>query len=80
MCDPVTLNNSPLSCLMYVDDLVTSGLQNALDNLHNYCSRWKLSVNINKTKIMIFNKRGHSITKYNFTYGNVPLQICNEYT
>ena len=31
-----------------------------------------------ETKIMIFNKRGHSITKYNFTYGNVPLQIYND--
>ena len=70
---------------MYADDLVimsesASGLQNALDNLHNnyYCSQWKLIVNINKTKIMIFNKRDHSITKYNFAYGNVPLQICND--
>lgn len=84
-CDPVCLNDSPLSCLMYADDLVimsksSSGLQNALDKLHDYCSKWKLSVNINKTKIMIFNKRGHTLSKYSFTYGNIVLQLCNEYS
>jgi hypothetical protein len=70
---------------MYADDLVimsksASGLQNALNKLHGYCSHWKLSVNITKTKIMIFNKSGHSINKDQFMYGNVPLQLCNEYS
>ena len=60
-CDPVQLNNSFLHCLMYADDLVilsesSNGLQCALDKLHDYCSKWKLLVNINKTNVMIFNK------------------------
>ena len=84
-CDPVTLNNSTLSCLMYADDLIimsdsSNGLQTALNNLHAYCLKWKLCVNIDKTKIMIFNRGGHILNSFPFSYGHVPLQICNEYS
>ena len=41
-CFPVTLNDTPLSCLMYADDLIllsdsSTGLQCALDKLNQYC-------------------------------------------
>jgi hypothetical protein len=83
-CDPVNINNLPISCLMYADDMIilsesSTGLQNALDKLHNYCSKWKLVVNIDKSNIMIFNKGGFNINKYKFNYGNVNLKITNEY-
>lgn len=79
-CDPVNINNLPLSCLMYSDDLIicsesAKGLQCALDRLHNYCSKWKLVVNIDKSNIMIFNKGGHTLKRFNFHYGNVNLKI-----
>lgn len=32
-------------------------LQNSLDYIESYCSQWKLSVNVEKTKIMVFCKR-----------------------
>jgi len=32
-------------------------LQNSLDVIESYCSQWKLSVNVEKTKIMVFCKR-----------------------
>jgi len=83
-CDPVLLDNSPLSCLMYADDLVilsksAQGLQNALDKLHNYCLKWKLLVNIKKSNVMIFNKSGHLIEKFKFIYGNNELKATKEY-
>jgi hypothetical protein len=83
-CDPVTLNNSFLSCLMYADDLIlisesAKGLQCALDKLYDYCSKWKLVVNIRKSNVMIFNKSGHTLKNYKFTYGNVTLDLTNEY-
>ena len=48
---------------MYADDLAlisetADGLQNCLKKLENYCSKWNLSVNVDKTKIIIFNKSG----------------------
>ena len=83
-CDPVNINNSPLSCLMYADDLIilsesANGLQCALDKLYDYCSKWKLVVNIDKSNIMIFNKSGHTVNRYKFNYGHVSLTIATEY-
>ena len=59
--------------LMYADDTVILAnspkqLQLALDNLKQYCDKWKLIVNINKTKIMIFSKikiKNKPTLKYN---------------
>ena len=61
--DPVTLNNTPLNCLMYADDLVLlstspEGLQNCINTLEKFCIDWKLQINITKTKTLIFNKQG----------------------
>ncbi len=47
--------------LLYADDIILFAnnkdeLQHSLDVLSDYCNRWKLTVNIAKTKIMIFHK------------------------
>jgi hypothetical protein len=69
---------------MYADDLIlisesAKGLQCAIDKLHAYCMKWKLVVNINKSNIMIFNKSGRTFSNYIFRYGNLPLDVANEY-
>ena len=63
-CEPVPLGNCGLhiSCLMYADDIVlisktAKGLQTLLCRLEDFCKKWNLKVNINKTKIIIFNKK-----------------------
>jgi hypothetical protein len=73
ICDPITINNIKLSCLMYADDIVlisesAKGLQNCLNKLSNYCDICNLSVNIDKSKVIIFNKSGKVIKKDNFKY------------
>ena len=83
-CYPVKLNNTSLHCLLYADDLITlsessDGLQCALDKLHQYCLKWKLIVNIDKSNIMIFNKAGHFLENFTFTYGGISIQITKEY-
>ena len=47
--------------MLYADDTAifsnnAQGLQKGLDCLHLYCNRWKLSVNVEKTRIVIFGK------------------------
>ena len=37
-----------------------AGLQNSLNKLEKYCYKWQLTVNTNKTKIMIFQGSNHS--------------------
>ena len=66
-CDPIELYDTTMNCLLYADDLVwvsesAPGLQFALDRLHDYCERWKLTVNLSKTKIIIFNPLGTGST------------------
>ena len=70
--DPIILNSRSVHCLMYADDIVllsasAKGLQQKLDILEKYCNEWCLTVNLNKTKILIFNKAGRHL-KVNFTY------------
>ena len=45
--------------LLYADDTVLfgkikDGLQHSLNIFENYCEEWKLTVNISKTKVLIF--------------------------
>lgn len=54
------------------------GLQNCLDKFANYCSKWGLSMNYKKTKIMIFNKGGKFI-KCSFSVNDYKLECVREY-
>ena len=83
-CDPIGLSGTKLNCLMFADDLVilsesAKGLQNAINSLHNYCTKWGLTVNIDKTKVLIFNKGGHKFTSYNFTLNGLKIDIVQSY-
>ena len=67
----VELNELPLSCMLYADDLVIfskskNGLQDYLDSLSEYCKENDLSVNLNKTKVLIFNNCGRTMNKHVF--------------
>ena len=83
-CDPVSLGDAHLNCMMFADDLVllsttAEGLQCCLDKLLTYTRRWNLNVNIDKTKVIIFNKGGHIIKRFNFWLGTEPVSITQQY-
>lgn len=57
----IDLGMFKLFLLLYADDIVIlsnteDGLQNGLNILKTYCDKWRLVINVNKTKIMIFKK------------------------
>ena len=84
-CQPVKIKNLTLNNLLYADDLVlvsetSSGLQNCLDKLQEYCDKWRLTVNIKKTKTIVVEKRQSSTNQISFTYKNNALNICNSYS
>ena len=59
----VAIGKYVTNILMYAGDLVLmsaskEGLQKCLDDLNIYCKKWKLKINTDKTKILIFNKSG----------------------
>ncbi len=82
--NPLNLNNEPITCLFYADDLIIlssshDGLQRCLNSLHEYCNRWKLEVNNVKSKCMTFYKN-NSKYKNTFHINKVPLENVTEYT
>ena len=73
----------PLFTLLYADDTIIlaeseTELQKSLDAVHTYCSTMKLTVNTQKTKVMIFS-RG-KVRKYqDFYFGDCMLDVSCEY-
>lgn len=83
-CCPVNIHDTSLSCLMFADDLVLlsespTGLQNCLNKLYHYCSKWNLRVNLKKTKVVIFNKTGKLLKSFQFHYNNKLVDIDKSY-
>ena len=71
-----------LLTLFYTDDVVifsetADGLQKEIDKLYQYCERWKLSLNTDKSQIVVF---GKSSTRRNPTwkFGDHNLKVTNK--
>ena len=56
-----------------------SGLQSALDKLNTYCDKWDLDINVEKTKIMIFNKSGRMLKQHKFLINNTHISATDTY-
>ena len=59
----ITISDFKMFLLLYADDAVRfsetrEDLQHGIDILYDYCKRWRLEVNIQKTKIVVFSKGG----------------------
>lgn len=81
--DPVVLENSSYNVLLYADDIVLlsesqSGLQNCLDHLYSYCESWKLEVNTDKSKVIVFNSNGKTY-KNTFLYNKTEIETVAQY-
>ena len=77
------INLKIVSCT-HVDDLVifsrsAKSLQIILNKLESFCENADLSVNLDKTKIMIFNNCGKSLNNYLFRYGADELENVKSY-
>ncbi|XP_073675260.1 interferon-induced very large GTPase 1-like [Garra rufa] len=82
----LTLHDSEIKCLLYADDLVllsptAEGLQRSLALLEQYCEEWALTVNLDKTRVMVFQKKARSQgNRYQFYYGGEVLEHSTSYT
>lgn len=73
-----------LFLLMFADDIALfsstpNGLQTQLDNLYSVATRLGLSVNVNKTKIIVFRKGGHLSKHEKWTCGSQQIEVVNMY-
>ena len=75
-------HDKPLGCLIWADDLLIlsrteAGLNSMLETLNHYATSNGLNINIDKTKVMIFNKTGHHIRK-NFYLEETIIETSRE--
>lgn len=69
---------------MFADDAVIFsdsiyGLQSSLSNLESYCLKWNLKVNVDKTKIVVFQKGGNLSRNEKWTYFGEEIEIVNSF-
>jgi hypothetical protein len=83
-CDPVNIDNTPQSCLLWSDDLLLfslseKGLQNCIDKMCSFYSSLGLELSLKKTKVIVFNKSGKLLKGYKFMCNGSVLEVTKEY-
>lgn len=73
-----------ISILLYADDIALlapdeSSLQKMLHTLHNWCKKWRLQVNVEKTKIIHFRNKSIPISNFCFKCGDLRIEIATKY-
>ena len=70
-------------CLLYADDTLVLAenkpqLELALSSLYDYCKKWDLKINVDKTKVIIFSKG--KIRRYkSFVFGDTTIDVVDDY-
>ena len=72
-----------LFIILYADDTVLmsetkEGMQQSLNIFQLYCDLWKLDVNINKTKVMVFSKKKN--LNYSFILQDKQLEVVEKFS
>ena len=70
-----------MNCLLYADDVILLsqnevGLQNCLKK--HFCADWCLDVNLDKTKVLVFNKAG-KLYNHEFKFNCETVESVREY-
>ena len=78
-------NDLKLNCLFYADDLIIlskteQGLQERINCLSKFCSKWHLEVNIKKTKVMVFQKATRKSFSPEIFLSGKRIEFVKEYT
>ena len=80
----VDIDELQLSILLYADDIAlidpdADSLQLMLDKLHDWCSRWRLTINSDKTKIVHFRPLNVQTCNKQFSCGNLDIEVTDKY-
>jgi sorting nexin-29 len=79
----VKIRESYINMLLYADDIVffsetATGLQLMINRLSDYCEKWGLTVNTNKSQVMVMRKRKTKI-KEKWYYKSEQLRVVDYY-
>jgi len=73
-----------LMLLLFADDMAIFAkspeeLQTNINLLHSYCKTWGLIVNTDKTKIMVFRKRGRLLANEKWSFDGKELMVVDDF-
>ena len=82
--DGVNVVGTLIKILMFADDMALfsttrEGLQAGLNRLSKYCLKWGLTVNTEKTKIVVFRKGGKKSKDDKWTYNGKNIEVVNSF-
>ena len=83
--DAPLLNNQDITHLLLADDLVLlalnrESLQRLINTVHQYCLNWGLTVNLEKTAVLVFNRSGRQLKiSHGLAYGTETIPSAKEY-
>ena len=80
----IKIDNSELSILLYADDIVLiapseENLQKMLNFVAEWCRKWRMAVNTDKTKVVHFRSNSVNRTVYDFYLGSITLETVSHY-
>ena len=80
----ISIDETDIMMLMYADDIVLVsksivGLQNSLDLLYDYCNMWKLTVNFEKSNILVCRSGGRKHINEIWFWGDHIMEQCDNY-
>ena len=80
----VEVNDLILSILLYADDIVLiapneSSLQKMISFVSDWCRKWRMDINTDKTQIVHFRNSRSARTNYAFNFDGNPLSIVSHY-
>lgn len=78
------LGDRKIPILLYADDIVLLSqdpdeLQKLINHVNSWCKKWLMAVNLDKTKIMHFRKKGNTRSSYEFKYDNESIKYADSY-
>ena len=81
--DGLRIGTTDIKVLMYADDIVLltnspAKLRNMIQSLERYCDLWNLTVNLDKSKILIFRENNVN-ARVRFFFKNDEIEIVNSY-
>lgn len=84
-CNILNLDDMPLLLMFLADDLSlfdrsVRGLQKKLNMLLQYCNRYELIVNREKSNVIVFRKGGNLTGQERWTYDGQPMDVVDVYT
>ena len=80
----ITKEVSDIFCLMLADDIANCAdtrirLQKQLNSISEFCQLTKMTVNLNKTEIIVFRNDGPLRSYESWTFNGIPVKATSEY-